>query len=151
MHGSFLLAVATALTIHLPVVQAGRGPQNLDFEKGRIGGIPPGWFVPSLGYAGMLSKDRPKQGDNCVHLRADQGEPEAPFGNIMQSFDAKSFRGKVVRFRAAVRTEGADQEGAAQMWLRIDRAEKLMGFFDNMRDRPIRERQWRYYRDCRQR
>ncbi len=145
MNISLLAALATALTIYQPMVQAPPGPQNLDFEKGRIGGTPPGWFVPTQGFAGTLSKNRAKQGENCVHLRADRGRQKAPFGNIMQSFDARTFRGKVVRFRAAVRTEIAEQQGAAQMWLRVDRAGKRMGFFDNMGDRPIRDRQWRYY------
>ena len=62
------------------------------------------------------------------------------FGNVMQSIDATPLRGKRVRFRAAVRAEGQ-----AQLWLRVDRKGRAMGFFDNMQDRPIRSAEWEEY------
>jgi C-terminal processing protease CtpA/Prc len=67
---------------------------------------------------------------------------------IVQSFDATRFRGKRVRLRSAIRTEG-NNKGRAQMWLRVDRkTEKgaaLTGFFDNMDDRPVVSDRWGYY------
>lgn len=62
------------------------------------------------------------------------------FGNVMQAISARPLRGKRVRFRAAVRAEGQ-----AQLWLRVDRKDRAMGFFDNMRDRPIRSAEWKEY------
>jgi C-terminal processing protease CtpA/Prc len=48
--------------------------------------------------------------------------------------DAGAYRGKLIRYRAAVRvTEG----GRAGLWLRVDRPNQTMGFFDNMSARPI--------------
>ncbi len=140
---------AAGLAVHTSTARAQSGPQNLDFERGRVGNTPPGWFVPTSGFAGTISADSPKQGKNCVHLRAGGKGEKAPFGNIMQSFDARAYRGRLVRLRAAIRTEGPVSTGRAQMWLRVDRPGRLtgrrMGFFDNMLDRPIREGEWRYY------
>ncbi len=62
------------------------------------------------------------------------------FGNVMQAIAARPLRGKRVRFRAAVRVEGQ-----AQLWLRVDRQDRAIGFFDNMRDRPIRSAEWNEY------
>jgi len=69
------------------------------------------------------------------------------FGNLMQSIDATPWRGKRVRYRAAVAmTEG---EGRAQLWLRVDRTAAggapRAGFFDNMGDRPITSAAWASY------
>lgn len=58
---------------------------------------------------------------------------------IVGSVDAEELRGKTLRLRARVRVEG---EGQAQLWLRVDRPEGEMGFFDNMGDRPIRSAAW---------
>ena len=63
----------------------------------------------------------------------------------MQAFDATPYRGKRVRFRAAVRTAGADANDRAQLWFRVDRTDHAMGFFDNMGDRPIRVPEWQYF------
>ncbi len=69
--------------------------------------------------------------------------PEA-FGNLLQAIDARPWRGRIVRLRAAVRAEVAGT-GRAQLWLRVDRAGGGMGFFDNMGDRPITSPEWREY------
>ena len=66
----------------------------------------------------------------------------------MQTFDARAFRGKRVRFSAALRVEGPpdDSKSRAQLWLRGDRpngAEPAL--FDNMYDRPIRSPDWARY------
>jgi hypothetical protein len=75
----------------------------------------------------------------------------------MRSFDAAPYRGQRIRFRAAVKVEGAgagtgadkaasDSAAAptrAQLWVRVDRPGGAMGFFDNMADRPITTGSWR--------
>ncbi|HEV8113137.1 MAG TPA: hypothetical protein VGR31_10205 [Planctomycetota bacterium] len=71
------------------------------------------------------------------------------FGNLVQSVDAAPWRGKRVRFRAAVAVPEGGDEGRAQMWLRVDRATvdgtPRPGFFDNMGDRPITSAEWASY------
>jgi C-terminal processing protease CtpA/Prc len=54
-------------------------------------------------------------------------------------------RGKSIRFRAKVRATARDASGWAALWLRVDRPNRAMGFFDNMDDRKIREAEWRAY------
>lgn len=58
------------------------------------------------------------------------------FGTLMQSFKADDYRGKRVRFAAAVKT--TDVSSWAGLWMRVDgprRNESLA--FDNMEKRPI--------------
>ena len=65
------------------------------------------------------------------------------FAQVMQ---AAPHQGKTIRLRARVRVTNPDA-GAAGLWLRVDRPNKAMGFFDNMQDRPVRSAEWREYRD----
>jgi len=122
-------------------------PVNLDFESGAPGEVPPGWISPTVkyGYTGALSAEKPKQGKQSVRLSGPAAGAEggrAGFGNLMQTIDATAYRGKRLRFRAAVRVEG--ENATAALWMRVDRAAKQRGFFDNMGDRPIASAEWRY-------
>lgn len=121
------------------------GPGNLGFELVEPGGLPQSWRVTSPGggpaspgYTAKLTRENAKQGTYCAELASD-GQASG-FGNLMQAFDGTAFRGKRVKFRAAVRSEGK-----GQLWLRVDRQSGDMGFFDNMGDRPIRDQEWKYY------
>jgi Peptidase family S41 len=120
------------------------GPTNLNFEAGESGALPQGWKAtspggaPNPGYTARLTAENARQGKYCAELAA-EGQGGA-FGNLMQAFDATAYRGKRVRFRAAVRSQGQ-----AQLWFRVDRKNGVVGFFDNMGDRPIREQEWKYY------
>jgi hypothetical protein len=124
------------------------GPLNLDFETVETTGAPSVWKVsdplgrPMQGYSARRTKEGAKQGSYCAELSA---EPEARrFGNLMQAFDGSGLRGKRIRFRAALRTAG-QQNGRAHLWLRVDRQNGEIGFFNNMEDRPVREAEWKYY------
>ena len=63
----------------------------------------------------------------------------------MQTIPAKSLRGRTIRFRGLVRAASREATGAAALWLRVDRPDQQMGFFDNMGDRPIRDPEWKEY------
>jgi C-terminal processing protease CtpA/Prc len=117
-------------------------PQNLGFT-GEVGKVPPGWFVSTPGYTARLTEEEQSPGKRAVELT--YGEQKSPFGNLMQTFDATAYRGKQVRFRAAVRMTGEGPADAAQLWFRVDRKPGVMGFFDNMGNRPIRSRDWQYF------
>jgi len=67
------------------------------------------------------------------------------FVTLMQTVTAATLRGKGIRLRAQVRATATDASGAGALWLRVDRPNGVMGFFDNMGNRPIREPQWRAY------
>lgn len=120
-------------------------PQNLDFEQGQLGQPPPGWVCPTPGYRIELTDREPKRGRFCVRLANETKNPPAPFGNILKGIDATPYRGKTVRFKAAVRCWQADTGDRAQLWFRVDRPNQQLGFFDNMGDRPINAREWEYY------
>jgi C-terminal processing protease CtpA/Prc len=125
------------------------GPVNLNLEAGKLGQTPTGWIFPAMsaqsGYTASLTDEKPKSGVACAVIRREGAATVQAFGNLMQSFSAAAFRGKRVRFRAAVRAEIPGLGGQAQLWLRVDRRDRQMGFFDNMGDRPIRASAWNYY------
>jgi C-terminal processing protease CtpA/Prc len=117
---------------------------NLDFEEGTTGQVPVGWASPTTPtYAAELTEERPKSGKLCVLLHSVVTTADGPpFGNVMQAVDATPFRGRRVRFRAAVRTEAGAR---AYLWMRVDRSNNQPGFFDNMQNRPITSGEWQYY------
>ncbi len=123
---------------------------NPDFELGNVGQLPEGWISPTarIGYPAEVVEENPKTGKRAALLRSVPATTQAEqrvFGNLMQAIDATQLRGRRVRFRAAVRMEGDDPAARAQLWLRVDRPEKQMGFFNNMDDRPVRSGVWQYY------
>jgi hypothetical protein len=126
-------------------VAAQSGPQNLDFEQGQNGSIPAAWRLTTKGYSAQLTDKGAKVGSYCGELARNMQAEADSFGNLMQSFDTTPYRGKRVRFRAAVRAELPAEADRAALWLRVDRPQGGMGFFDNMMDRPIRTNEWRYY------
>jgi len=132
-----LLAVSTALF-------AQTGPVNPDFEKGSPGSVPDGWFVPAAftGYDASWTTEGCHQGKACAQI-VPKANPGAAPGNLMQMFDAGPYRGKLIRYRAAVNVENG---GRAGLWLRVDRPGGVMGFFDNMQARPIvTAGTWQYF------
>jgi C-terminal processing protease CtpA/Prc len=63
----------------------------------------------------------------------------------MQTVPAEALRGKAIRLQGRVRAAAGDATGGAALWLRVDRPSQVMGFFDNMGNRLVREREWRLY------
>lgn len=124
-------------------------PSNLEFEEGQLGQVPTSWTSPpgTYGFSAELTEESPKRGKRCAQLRS---RPDAPpvgagFGNLMQAIDASGYRGRRVRFKGAVRFESLGPGSRAQLWLRVDRPQSRVGFFDNMGDRPIVSSLWQYY------
>ena len=69
------------------------------------------------------------------------------FTTALEHFDIP-YRGKRVRFRAAVRTEVSGPGNQAYLWLRVTKAWAFppsTAFYDDMSDRPITNREWREY------
>lgn len=74
--------------------------------------------------------------------------PQAAGGNFValaQTVPAVDLRSKRIRLRARARVTEPDKPGSAGLWLRVDRSPQVVGFFDNMQDRPIRHTEWREY------
>ncbi len=142
----FALALLLVASLHAAAATPNPAPTNLDFESGAPGEAPPGWLTPTAkgGYPAVLSAEKPKQGKQCVRLSAAGNvEDASPFGNVMQQIDATPYRGKRLRFRAAVRIEA--ENGTTGLWMRVDRPAQQFGFFENMQDRPVTSPEWAYY------
>jgi hypothetical protein len=97
-------------------------------------GVVPDWFKAGTdpeGYEiGTVETDRGR----VAYIRSLDADPEK-FGNLMQTFDAASYRGQRIRLSAMVRTmEVANWAG---MWMRVD-ANKQAVAFDNMQDRALK-------------
>lgn len=124
-------------------------PVNLDFEAPELNIKRGGWFTPLKKYVPNYDANLISQGAYSGKQYAalySTGKPTGrEFGNLMQAIDATPYRGKTVRFRAAARMGSIAQSGHAQMWLRVDRPNRLPGFFDNMYDRPITATDWKEY------
>ena len=62
-----------------------------------------------------------------------------------QKIDVTNYQGKRFRFQAAVKVHCADSAAQGEIWARIDKKDKTMGFFYNMADKPIRLNEWKVY------
>ena len=102
------------LTLCLLVLSCGlcrsqNGPINLDFENAVLIDTVhhTGWFPPAKSvvpdYTVQLSTEEPSHGKQCAQISSIRPPNGREFGNLMQSFDAKPFQGKTIRFRAAVK------------------------------------------------
>ncbi len=67
------------------------------------------------------------------------------WGAFSQRVDAAPYIGKKFRLQAAVKVQVIDSSAEAEVWMRVDKAEKKMGFFNNMMDKPIRLNEWKIY------
>ena len=133
MHCKVFLVFALAGALH------GQGVINPDFEQDTTGEGPAGWRVTS-GTA-LWKSEGCRQGKGCVEVSsATSGTPQP--GILLQSIDATPYRGKLLRYRAAVRVS---DRGRAGLWLRVDRANRQFGFFDNMSNRPIVQPDWQHF------
>ena len=70
-------------------------------------------------------------------------QPTFDWGALNQRLDATSWQGLRFKLSASVRTTVLDAEASAEIWVRIDKLNKKMGFFYNMMDKPIRDSQWK--------
>jgi hypothetical protein len=65
------------------------------------------------------------------------------FGAVSQSVSASILRGREVTFVAHVKTDVSGSGNRAQCWLRVDRPNRKIGFFDNIQDRPVQSMSWK--------
>jgi erythromycin esterase len=104
-------------------------PSNLGFEEGPRDPPLKAWFFNgAAGYRVSVQTDGAQEGHSWMQMKA-KGETDASaWGSVVQSFDARAYRGKRVRLTGWTKaTEGAK----ATFWLRVDRAGPGQGFFDN--------------------
>ena len=129
-----LIAVASLL----PAVITAQ--TNLGFGSGLTG-----WSLPPAASSAGYSAEGRSEGCRsaaCAVLLAGSDPEAGGMGNLQQAFDAKPYRGKAIVLQAWMRIEGSDPAARGQLWLRVERANGKLGFFDTMGDRPVRSRQW---------
>jgi hypothetical protein len=98
--------------------------------------IPKGWFVTGDAperYELGVDPEVTHAGRPCVTIKA--GPEPTEFAALAQMVKAEAYRGKRLRFSAAVRS--ADLENRAALFMRVSGADGKMLAFDNMRNRPI--------------
>ena len=138
-------AVGVAIgSLLLGLLDPAGGLKNPGFEEGAVGETPPGWSLTTRGFRVTVVEDGPKEGKRCVRVAPEGAAKPAGVGVLLQSIDAKPYRGKLVRLRSVARLEVMSPrlEARAQVWMRVDRSGGRRGFFDNMDDRPVRGNAW---------
>ncbi len=119
----------------LPVAALAANPYlNLDFEDGRAGSAPRGWYAGGEGFAASLSAESPHGGELCLLLeRTDT--PQRGFGVATATFPVADAAGRRIRYTGWIRTE-AVTNGFAGLWWRADDAGGTAAF-DNMARRGV--------------
>jgi hypothetical protein len=97
------------------------------------------WRYLGAGFSTMGGPYRAKRTHRAAPASGDG------FVTLMQTVPAAPLRGKSIRLRAQARAAASEPPSGGALWLRVDRKNQVMGFFDNMDDRPIRESHWRLY------
>ncbi len=76
--------------------------------------------------------------------KSQKQDQSSPFGNIMTSIDPTDIKGKVFKYEGWAKLK-ADSEGQGQFWIRVDKPDKKVGFFNNSKDNPIKSDQWKKF------
>lgn len=66
-------------------------------------------------------------------------------GVLLKVVDARQWRGARFKVQAAVRARILEPSAYASLWVRVDDEDKMLAFFDNMRNHPIRTDEWTVY------
>jgi hypothetical protein len=104
-----------------------------------LGDLPSGWVHAGSApesYQMGIDAGATYEGSTSIALWAKPDAVSAKFGTTMQTIDSQNYRGKRVRFRAAVRAENV--ANWAGLWMRVDGSDHKMLQFDNMWNRPIK-------------
>jgi erythromycin esterase len=117
-------------------------PENMDFEAGEPGQMPPGWHFPVnpvfSGYLAQLSGEGAQQGRHCLKVWFPGQPTEGAWATLLQSLDAKPYRGKKVRLTGWIKSSPGTK---AMLWLKVKR-EFHVGLCDDMKNRPVTATSW---------
>lgn len=69
--------------------------------------------------------------------------PARSFAPLSRYHDATPYRNKEFIFRGRLKVSG--EEGSGHLFVRVDKSDKKMGFFDNMGNRPVLQGDWATY------
>jgi hypothetical protein len=133
------IAAAMLLGACLP-----KNPSDFSFEKVKgslMPGVPGGWVVRGTRYD--IEPDHIEVYYDRANARS--GKVSAcmvsvdavnkDYATLMEDFLADNYRGKRVRFRGSVKTNGVS--GWCGLWMSVDTRQRIGVATDNMEDRPI--------------
>jgi hypothetical protein len=119
-----------------------QGPVNLNFKGSAPGEELEGWhWIREPDYTISAKDDCPIPHSRCAMVRYGSGPNPRDFGYIMQTFPATTLRGKQVRCRAWLRVDNASVS-RAQLFVRVDRPDGVVGFANYSHDDPVRSSGW---------
>ncbi len=139
------VVILLALVARAPLPAQQPALRNPGFEEGTAeDGRPLGWGASRTpGYRVRVSEGAAFDGLHSLVLEGLAGADRGSFGSFNQSLDVSPWRGRTLRVRAMARLVAGDSASAGGLWVRVDRPDGAVGFFDNMLDRPIRGPEWR--------
>jgi C-terminal processing protease CtpA/Prc len=121
-------------------------PVDPDFEETEPGREPAAWKLRPRarghGYQVRVTDTKPFKGKRCLEISQPDYGPWGHTGLVTQTVPAEAYRGKRVRFRAAVRAELQTGRSYAALYLRAIRPDLRPGQFEDMADRPVRSAEW---------
>lgn len=118
-----------------------KAPTNLDFEDGELGKVPAGWTLETAenSVSAALTPERPYSGTKSAILKGNESR-RPPAGKLLQTFDARPYRGTRIVWRAELRGRGC--QGFIGLWLRTTRAGSQPGFEASLATRPVQWNDW---------
>ncbi|WP_346882756.1 DUF664 domain-containing protein [uncultured Algibacter sp.] len=82
----------------------------------------------------------------CLNIKAQEVKTVSrDWTSFRQQLDIVSGKEKKFKVVASVKVETEDESAWAGVWARVDNKDSENGFFDNMRDRPIKSNVWKKY------
>jgi C-terminal processing protease CtpA/Prc len=124
----------------LRIYPTGEPPPNIELPAARADARPVAWQHVGFGMGTIHSAYRSAR----TNRRTEIPTFNRGFGGAIARLPAEAQRGKPIRLSALVKTRGREGE-RAQLWMRADRPDQKIGFFDNMDDRPITGGTWQRY------
>ncbi len=128
------LPIAPTIQIYSSGEKPERPPQHLSEEAAGLKVV--AWQHRGLGSGSANSPYMSIRLNREVILK-----PVEP-GVLVQSIDATDLRGKEIKLLAYAKAQVEGKGNQGQLWLRVDRENRQMGFFDNMNDHPILTDEW---------
>jgi C-terminal processing protease CtpA/Prc len=136
LEGLFL-PVAPTIQIYLKAEEPGHPVQLMPDDKKGLNVV--AWQHKGLGSGSANSPYLSKRLNRELVLK-----PPMP-GVLTQGIKAEDLRGLEIKLLAFVKVQVESPGDQGLLWLRVDRENGQIGFFDNMSDRPVISDEWKEY------
>ncbi len=94
-----------------------------------------------------VSKDMNMQGEAYSSVRVNRYteiDESSSFGNLSVYINAEKYKGKEIKYTGWVKLKEGSK-GTGHLWMRVDKSDKTLGFFENMDANPIKSNEWKQY------